>query len=459
MTESYFVLVFDRDNSWTPILKQELGSSFYVKWISSVEELWSFLRQHGFVVVVFDVDSTSDLDTFLRIRSEYAHIPIIVTGKLSEHTPSILVKVIREGAHDFIEKPYTSTRIALSIRNALLVRSLQDEIDYLRREQDVVYDFDSIIARSPSMRNVISLLKKFAIVDATLLITGETGTGKSFLAGAVHFNSPRRSKPFIKVNCANIPDQLLESELFGHERGAFTGAVKTRIGRIEQGRGGTIFLDEIGEMSHGLQTKLLRFLEERRFERLGSNTTIQVDVRIIAATNRDLFDMVSRGQFREDLYYRLSVLHVHIPPLRERKDCIIPLAHHFLDQKCRIQKKKIMSFSPQAIEKLEKYSWPGNVRQLANTIERAVILSDGPIIDADLITLPDAPVKSQEMVTQKDKSFKGDDEKKLILETLERVGWIQKKAAEILGLSPRVLNYKIKKYSITHPSWKTHKSS
>ncbi|MGC8718595.1 MAG: sigma-54-dependent transcriptional regulator [Thermodesulforhabdaceae bacterium] len=457
MTESFSVLIVDRDESWASLIQKELDGSVYVKWIPSVDKLWACLKEQTFNLIVFDITNSKDLEVFFKIRADYPHIPIVVTGEVSENTPSILAKVIKAGAHDFVEKPYTSTRINLSIRNALLVSSMKNEIDYLRREQDIIYDFDKIIARSPSMINVISMLKKFAKVDSTLLITGETGTGKSFLAGAVHFNSSRRLKPFIKVNCANIPDQLLESELFGHERGAFTGAVKTRVGRIEQARGGTVFLDEIGEMSIALQTKLLRFLEERKFERLGSNTTIQVDVRIIVATNRDLLEMVRQGQFREDLYYRLSVLHVHIPPLRERKDCIIPLAYYFLNQRCRLLKRKIVDFSPKALEKLVNYSWPGNVRQLANTIERAIILSDGPILEADAIVLQD--IQQTKTNKQKGKSSEIEKERKMILETLEQVGWIQKKAAEVLGLSPRMLNYKIKKYSITHPSWRTHKSN
>lgn len=451
------ILVVDRDRKWCDLIIGALGNRYSIKCVQPNGELWNQLKTRSFNVIVFDIENESDLDIFLRMHDNYSLTPVIVTTTPSEKTPSLLVKVIKEGAHDFVEKPYSAARIALSIKNALSFREMQDEIDYLRREQDVIYDFDKIIAYSPVMINTISTLKKFANVDSTLLLTGETGTGKSFLAGAVHFSSPRKARPFIKVNCANIPDQLLESELFGHEKGAFTGAVKTRIGRIEQARGGTVFLDEIGEMSVGLQTKLLRFIEEKQFERLGSNTTITVDVRIIAATNKDFPEMVRKGQFREDLYYRLSVLHVHVPPLRERKECIIPLAYYFLGKKCRVMNKKIVDFSPEALKKLQDYSWPGNVRQLSNTIERAVIVEEGPVIKESSILLSEIDTRCMTSVRPKKVSTDDESEKKLILETLDRHGWVQKKAAEALGISPRVLNYKIKKYAISHPLWRKHK--
>jgi two-component system response regulator AtoC len=264
------VLVVDRETEWVNLVQKAMGEFYQVEGVASLDRLWIKLRHDNFNVIVVNLETDKDLELIRELKINYSPIPVIATGRVSEKTPQLLARAIKEGAYDFIEKPYSLERIGLSIRNAMAQMEMKHEIDYLRREQDVIYDFGQIIAYSHSMIDVIQTLKKFAQVDATLLITGETGTGKSFLAGAVHFNSARKSRPFIKVNCANIPEQLLESELFGHAKGAFTGAIKTRVGRIEQAKGGTIFLDEIGEMSLSLQTKLLRFLEEKSFERLGS---------------------------------------------------------------------------------------------------------------------------------------------------------------------------------------------
>ena len=307
---------------------------------------------------------------------------------------------------------------------------------------------------------MISTLKKFAQTDSTILITGETGTGKSFLSGAVHYNSHRRNKPFIKINCANLPETLLESELFGHEKGAFTGANKTRVGRLEQAKDGTVFLDEIGEMSAALQAKLLRVLEEKSFERVGGNRTITSDVRIIAATNRKPEDQVSEGSFREDLYYRLNVLRVHIPPLRERHECIEPLSDYLLDKICRNLKKKINGFAPQVLGAFKNYSWPGNIRQLANTIERAAILEETALIEPQHVILPDLkkiPSPSDGTPTLRPAESLADKEKETILNALEECLWIQKDAARKLGITPRALNYKVKKFNITHARWRKNK--
>jgi transcriptional regulator with PAS, ATPase and Fis domain len=334
-------------------------------------------------------------------------------------------------------------------------RELSNEIDYLRRSQDIVYNFDGIVANSPSFQQIITSLKKFANTDSTILLTGKTGTGKSFLSGSIHYNSHRRKSPFIKINCTNIPENLLESELFGHEKGSFTGADNLRIGRFEQANGGTIFLDEIGEIPLEIQTKLLRVLEEKAFERVGSNKTIEVDVRIIAATNKNLEEQIIAGRFREDLYYRINVLPVNLPPLQDRPLCIEPLAYKLLDQSCATLKKKIHSFSPDSLAIIKSYSWPGNIRQLANTIERAVILEDSDIIESDSIQIPDFHQPTPQ-------SFRTSEpletqEKELILKALEDNLWVQKNAAKQLGISPRALNYKVNKFGITHPNWRKNK--
>jgi len=360
------------------------------------------------------------------------------------------------GVFDFIGKPYSVDRIRLAVSQAMENRSLKNEIDYLRRQQDVVYDFSKIIAKSRSMQRVMGTMTKLANTDSTVLVTGETGTGKSVLSGSMHFNSARRDKPFVKITCANIPETLLESELFGHEKGAFTGANKTRVGRLEQANGGTVFLDEIGELSPALQAKLLQVLEDKSFERVGGNRTIRSDIRIITATNRNLEQRVADRTFREDLYYRINVLRVHLPPLRERPDCIEPLAYHLLEKICRSVKKRVDGFSPEVITRFKSYSWPGNIRELSNVIERAVIIEDGLTIERDSVSLPE-PVSGRQSESRTDSLELNNNERSLILQALEESLWIQRDAADRLGITPRILNYKIKKFGITHPRWRKNK--
>ena len=338
----------------------------------------------------------------------------------------------------------------MSVHQALENRSLKNEIDYLRREQDVVYDYNRIIAVSPAMRSVMKTIKRLAQTDSTILVTGETGTGKSFLSGNIHFNSPRRNKPFVGVNCANIPETLLESELFGHNKGAFTGADKTRTGRFEQASGGTIFLDDFCELSFDLQAKLLRAIEHKSFERLGSNKTIQADTRIIAATNRDIEALVRTGRFREDLYYRINVLRIHMPPLRERLECIEPLAHYLLGKLSRSVKKNVDSFAPDVMESFRQYPWPGNIRQLSNTIERAILLEDDRVIRPESISLPDLGDKVSPTLQALSLRLSEDQEKDMISGALEENLWIHKDAARRRGITPRAFNYSIKKLGITH---------
>ena len=366
-----------------------------------------------------------------------------------------VVQAIKAGAFDFIVKPYSSTRIRIAVEQAVENRALKNEIDYLRRTQDITYDFDRIIAISPSMGKVISTLRRIADSEATILITGETGTGKSILSGTVHFNSLRRTRPFIKINCANIPETLLESELFGHERGAFTGAAKTRTGRLEQANGGTVFLDEIGEFTPALQAKLLRVLEEKCFERLGGNQTIRTDIRIIAATHRNLEASVEAGTFRADLYYRINVLRVHLPPLRERRECIEPLANYLIEKACRELKRSFNGFAPGVIELFKRHHWPGNVRELSNAIERAVLLEESNRITLDSISLFGFSQKA-EFCPRPLKDLEA-SEKDLLLEALELTDWVQKDAASRLGVTARKLNYMIKKHGITHNRWRKNR--
>ena len=450
------ILVIEEGRKWLNHVEKALVPPHDLDCWSDGKDIGTVLKQKEYAIILLSLQ-LEKLDSFgmlKRVKLLSPQTPVVATSEIDE--PSLIVKAVKEGCFDFITKPFSKEKIQLSIQLALENRHLRNEIDYLRREQDVVYEFDRIIARSPSMKQTIVTLKKFSGTDSTILVTGETGTGKSFLSGAIHFNSARQNKPFIKINCANIPESLLESELFGHERGAFTGANKTRIGRLEQGKGGSVLLDEIGEMSLGLQVRMLGVLEEKSFERVGGNSTIHSDVRIIAATNKSPEIEVAKGAFREDLYYRLNILRIHLPPLRERKECIKPLAYHLLSKACSNLKKKIEDFSPEALEVLKFYTWPGNIRQLANTIERAVILEESHRIQAENIILSE-PIKresKEEAITHAPVHSLAGQERDAILSALEESLWVQKKAAGLLGISPRALNYKVKKLGITHPHWR-----
>ena len=415
------------------------------------------LKKESFSAIIFDLpEGEINLAEIIdSLQNTAPDAPVIILGR--QNDAGLIVEAIKAGAFDFVTKPYPPEKIQLSVSKALENRSLKNEIDYLRREQDVVYDYDRIIAVSPAMRNVIDTIKRLAGTDSTILVTGETGTGKSFLSGNIHFNSHRRHKPFIKVNCANIPETLLESELFGHEKGSFTGADKTRTGRFEQANGGTIFLDEFCELGFELQAKLLRAIEDKSFERLGGNKTIHADTRIIAATNRDIETFVKEGNFREDLYYRINVLRIQLPPLRERVQCIEPLANYLLAKLCRSMKMKIDSFAPDVLEKFRQYLWPGNIRQLSNTIERAILMEDGTQIQNGSVSLPKVDALSPSGIKPASLKLSTEEEKEMISRALENNLWIQKDAARQLGISPRALNYRIKKLGITHDRWRKNK--
>jgi Nif-specific regulatory protein len=334
---------------------------------------------------------------------------------------------------------------------------MQHEIDYLRHAQGGIYEFDNIIGSSGALSAVLGVVKKVAKSNTTVLVRGETGTGKELIAGAVHHNSQRNSRSFIKVNCAALQENLLESELFGHEKGAFTGADKQRIGRFEQADGGTLFLDEIGDMSPNTQAKILRVLQEHEFERLGGTRTLKVDVRLIAATNRDLPTMVDAGAFREDLFYRLNVVTIEMPPLRERKDDIAALADFFINRFSGELKKKIDGLSAEALKLLMRYHWPGNIRELENAIERAMLLADGHQISTDDLRLGEtgtmgAPRDAQSVIKIPPTGIALEEiERMALIEALKMSNWVQKDAAELLAISPRVMNYKIKTLGIDFP--------
>jgi transcriptional regulator with GAF, ATPase, and Fis domain len=342
--------------------------------------------------------------------------------------------------------------INVLIKKALKIRDLTMEVELLRDELSRISRGNQIIGESPQIKEVMDLVNRVAKSNATVLILGESGTGKELVANAIHYNSDRKNKPFVKVNCGALPENLLESELFGHEKGAFTGAISRKIGRFERAHGGSIFLDEIGEMSFSTQVKLLRVLQEKQIERVGSTEVIDVDVRIIAATNKDLKRLVEEGRFREDLYYRLNVIPIKIPPLRERKQDIPLLVKYFLQKYSLETGRRGMTISDSALDKLKTYSWPGNIRELQNVIERAVILSPGREITEDQlppeIVKRDRQVELDEFKLPKNGVNLNDLEKSLIKQALDMTNDNQTEAARLLGITRHTLIYRMEKYGL-----------
>jgi two-component system response regulator HydG len=367
------------------------------------------------------------------------------------------VEAMKVGAFDYVQKPFEIEEMELKIEKALELRRMRHELDYLRHTQSDIYNFEHIIGSSGALQRVLTVVKKVAKSNTTVLVRGETGTGKELIAGAIHHNSLRANRNFVKVNCAALQENLLESELFGHEKGAFTGADKQRIGRFEQSDGGSLFLDEVGDMSPSTQAKILRVLQEHEFERLGGTRTLRVDVRLIAATNRDLTTMVAAGQFREDLYYRLNVVSIDMPPLRERKDDVQALALTFVKRFAGELKKKVDGLDNEALKLLMRYNWPGNIRELENSIERAMLLTEGDQITADDLRLGEVATTQAGRDAQTPVKIPPtgialeDIERAALIEALKMSNWVQKDAAELLSISPRVMNYKIKTLRIEFP--------
>lgn len=363
------------------------------------------------------------------------------------------VRAMKAGAVDYVTKPVELDELVHHLNRLSERRVLIRENEILRRElRDKGVTADRIVSRSPEMERLVNMAGRVASSRATVLIQGESGTGKELLARLIHNLSPRSARPMIAVNCGAIPETLLEAELFGHEKGAFTGAAGRRIGRFEEADGSTLFLDEVGELSSPVQVKLLRFLQEREFQRLGGNQTIRADVRVISATNRDLESRVREGAFREDLYYRLNVVVMSIPPLRERKADIAPLADYFLKQCARENGKEIDGFSHEARDLILKYDYPGNVRELENIIERAVVICRGRVISVEDLpfrarpTLPEAKRQGSQRMKESIEVL----ERRLIEEAMQEAQGNQTRAAELLGISERMLRYKLKKYVLKH---------
>ncbi|MBP6703258.1 MAG: sigma-54-dependent Fis family transcriptional regulator [Vicinamibacteria bacterium] len=360
------------------------------------------------------------------------------------------VRAMKSGAEDYLAKPLDVEELEVVLERALEKKHLLEETRQLRERVADKYRFENILGESPDMLRAFKAIRQVAPSNASVLLLGESGSGKELFAQALHQSGPRRTRPFIKVACASLPETLLESELFGHEKGSFTGAITTRAGRFEAADGGTLFLDEIGDISPTVQVKLLRFLEEREFERVGGNKTFKVDVRIVSATHRDLAKKIADGSFREDLYYRLNVVEIHIPPLRERVIDVPLLAQHFLKKFSTQNGKEIRSLSDDALSLLLRQPWPGNVRQLENAIERAVVLAEEPVLTPAHFPTLGGKVDTGETARATAISIPGsslaDIEREAILRTIESVGGSTSRAARILAISPRKIQYKLKDY-------------
>ncbi len=448
------ILVIDDDESLRRVLEYNLAQEGYaVLTAGSGEQGLELLKKEGADVVVTDVrmPGMGGLQVMEAIRKHDANIQVIFLTAFG--SIEMAVEAMKAGAFHYISKPFNRDELKLTIQKALQIRELERENVALRQALQVKGSLDRIIAESGRMREIVDMIRRVAPTETTVLILGESGTGKELVARAIHNLSLRAKGAFVAVNCAAIPEHLLESELFGHVKGAFTGAIRDRIGKFEAADGGTIFLDEIGEMRQDLQVKILRVLEERIVERVGDNRQIPVDVRVLAATNKDLTKAIQAGEFREDLYYRLNVVPLSIPPLRERREDIRPLIQHFLRS---LGAPPRLTISPDAFRALETYPWPGNVRELENALERALIFQRG-----DAIGLTDLPetIRSPRVreattlpveLPAAGLSLEG-VEKELILRALEKHEWNQSRAARYLGITRHTLLYRMEKHGIARP--------
>jgi two-component system response regulator PilR (NtrC family) len=451
------ILVVDDEEIMREILDALLArEGYHVRLASSAEEGLDLARSFPFDAAIVDVmmpgmDGLAMLEELKKLDDD---LPVLmVTAFASVETA---ITAMKRGAFDYITKPFKNDEVMVVVRNAVERRQLMAENTALRQNLQAQYQkFAGIIGRSPRMKQVFDLIIQAAPSRSTILITGESGTGKELVARAIHSNSPRADRSFVTVNSGNLPPDLLESTLFGHVKGAFTGAIYPKKGLCDLADKGSIFFDEIGNIPSDTQAKLLRVMQEREFMRLGGMETIKVDVRIIAATNCDLRHMVNEGRFREDLYYRLHVINIFLPPLRERKDDIPYLAQHFLEKYGAENGKTTLDLTADALDLMMEYDWPGNVRELENVVERAVVLSTGAHIGPELVPehVRSAPMFHipKFVVPPEGISFKDvitNVEKRLIESTLEAAGGVQKKAAELLKIKPTTLNEMIKRYEI-----------
>ena len=451
------ILLIDDEKNYLLVLETLLKDEGYqVTALNDPETALAFLEESEVDIIVTDMKmpKISGQEVLEYVKQRWPHIPILIMTAFGSIENA--VATMRYGAFNYITKPFANDELLLSIKNAAELAKIHRQYRILHESLEERFGKHQIIGRSNAIKDMMKLVTRAAPSRATVLITGESGTGKELVARAIHFSSPRSQQPFISVNCMALSPTLLESELFGHEKGSFTGAVAMRRGRFEQANKGTLFLDEVGELTPELQVKLLRVLQERKFERVGGTEELDIDIRIVTATNQNLQSMVQNGTFREDLYYRLNVVHIPLPPLRERRDDIPLLVAHFIEKIASENDIKSKNFTDEALNYLTGYEWPGNIRQLQNVIERCLVL-----VPNDIISIDDLPSEIKDEEAQ----FKSavdllpveidlaatleKIEATLIRRALARTNFTQVKAAELLGLSKSLLQYKLKKYNIT----------
>lgn len=445
------ILVVDDDASHRVMLKTLLsGWGYAVSEADDGSTATQRVHDEPFDLILMDIRmiKVSGLEALTQVKAFNPSIPVIIMTAYS--SVETAVEALKSGAYDYLTKPLDFDELKLTMARAMDHTQLKEENRLLRETLRDRFDRGNIIGRSRAMEQLLETVAHVAPTEATVLVTGESGTGKEIVAGAIHDNSPRRDAPFVKINCAAITDSLLESELFGHEKGAFTGAYRKKDGKFYLAHKGSIFLDEVGEMSPAMQVKLLRVLQEREFTRVGGEETVRVDVRVIAATNKNLLEQVGEGRFREDLFYRLNVVTLFVPPLRERKEDIPLLAQHFLGIFAEKNHKTIKAITPQAMDRLLRHDWPGNVRELMNAVERGVVMTVTPYLDVqDLTWIPDN-LPADGTVNQQAAPSAGlsleEVEKAAIFNSLEDCGGNKSEAARKLGITRKTLLSKIRKY-------------
>ncbi|MGE5485736.1 MAG: sigma-54-dependent transcriptional regulator [Ignavibacteriales bacterium] len=452
------VLVVDDEPNMEWLFKSSFGGMFDISGARSGEEALERLSRDHFDLVMLDLKlpGMGGMDVLKQIKQLHPIIPVVMMTAYG--TVKTAVEAMKTGAHDYVTKPFDVEELKIVMENSLKFGRLTREVEELRDELKEKFHVKNIITVSPLMLNVFRIIEKVASTDAPVAIEGESGTGKELVARAIHWESPRRHRPFLPVNCAALPENLLESELFGYEEGAFTGARRKKPGKFELADGGTVFLDEIGELPMDMQAKVLRVLEEKEIERLGGTRSIPVDIRVICATNKSLRSQVEKGGFREDLYYRLAVIPVSLPPLRERKEDIQPLVAHFVRQFVG-KAQQPFSVTPEAMDILRRYDWPGNVRELRNVIQQAVILGDGRTLTPQMLPgyirgaagereRDGSPEDGAGRFKLKVGAARTDHEKRLIADALARFNGNRTKVAGYLGISRRSLQMKIKQYKL-----------
>jgi two-component system, NtrC family, response regulator HydG len=456
MKRTRSILIVEDEQATRDLMRAQLGTDFEVRTAGNGEEAVALLRTRNFDVLLLDMNlpGISGLDVLDQIQ-EFETVPTVVVVSADSNVSSA-VQALRQGAYDYLVKPFAMDELRVTLERATERTRLIEENRHLRHTIRRSQRFGGMLGTSPAMVQLKSDIEKIADTRGTVLLTGESGTGKELAARAIHELSIRHKGPYIRINCAAIPESLLEAELFGHEKGAFTNAIARREGMFELAHGGTLLLDEVTEIAPNMQSKLLRVLQEREIMRIGGKVSIKVDVRVIATSNRDLKKEVREGRFKEDLYYRLNVIPLHVAPLRERREDIPMLAKHFVERACAENERELMEITDAAMKSIVEHSWRGNVRELENCLERSVILCDGPELDADNLRLDDEAINGNGNVVLDDASLTlRDMERELILRRLDLTGGNRTRAAEMLGISVRTLRNKINQYrseGITVPS-------